>query len=213
MPNGIAPQVSEMKAAGVDFIATCMDINGMVSLAQELERQGMGDVVLSHPNSYNQEIVAENAAIWEGDFVNVSFRPFEADAAGTGLEDFLTWMENTGQEPSELAMVGWINADEAFTGLLAAGPEFDRESVVAATNQLTDYSADGILIPIDWTRQHIQPTEGDTSHDYAQECILTLRIHDGAFETLAPADTPWLCWPSDDTELTEPTPTNFTAGD
>jgi ABC-type branched-subunit amino acid transport system substrate-binding protein len=209
LANGLGPEVTTMKDLGVDFIATCMDLNGMLTLAQELERQGMDDVVLSHPNSYNQQTVAEAGPLWEGDFVGVSFRPFEAEREGSGLDDFLQWMENTGQDPSELAMVGWINADEAFTSLLAAGPEFDRESAVAAMNQITDYSADGLLVPIDWTRQHVAPTEGDPSHDYAQECILPLQIHNGAFETLAPPDTPWLCWPNDSTELTDPVPTNF----
>ncbi|MEQ1786500.1 MAG: ABC transporter substrate-binding protein, partial [Acidimicrobiales bacterium] len=91
--GGIGPQVSEMKAAGVDFIATCIDLNGMKTLAQELERQGMGDVVLYHPNTYNQAFVEEAGDLFEGDFVSVQFLPFEADTEGTALADFLTWME------------------------------------------------------------------------------------------------------------------------
>jgi hypothetical protein len=54
LPNGIGPQVSAMKAEGVDFISTCIDLNGMKTLAQELQRQGMDDVVLYHPNSYDR---------------------------------------------------------------------------------------------------------------------------------------------------------------
>ncbi|GIT45792.1 MAG: hypothetical protein Ct9H300mP12_03770 [Acidimicrobiales bacterium] len=53
LPNGIAPEVTQMKELGVDFISTCMDLNAMKTLAQELARQGMGDVVLYHPNTYN----------------------------------------------------------------------------------------------------------------------------------------------------------------
>ena len=48
-------------------------------------------------------------------------------------------------------MVGWINASLAFDGLLAAGPEFDRDKVTAATNALTDFTAGGLIEPVDWT--------------------------------------------------------------
>jgi hypothetical protein len=209
LPNGIGPEVTAMKNAGVEFISTCLDLNGMKTLAQELDRQGMQDVVLYHPNTYNQKFVAEAGDLFEGDIVTVQFRPFEAEAGDSGLNDYLEWMEETGSELSELAMVGWINADLAFQGLLAAGPEFDRASVVEATNQMTAYTADGLIVPIDWTRQHEAPTEGDPANDYEQECTVLVRVVDAKFETVAPPDRPWLCWDSSSQEWAEPTPTNF----
>ena len=141
--GGVGPQVTEMKNAGVDFIATCIDLNGMKTLAQELERQGMEDVILYHPNTYNQAFVAEAGDLFEGDFISVQFLPFEADTSGTALADFLEWMDEPGNEPSELAMVGWINATLAFDGLLAAGPDFDRAKVTAATNAMTAFDRRG----------------------------------------------------------------------
>lgn len=209
LPNGIAPEVSEMKDLGVDFITTCMDLNGMKTLAQELERQGMQDVVLYHPNTYNQRFVAEAGGVFDGDIVSVQFRPFEADPEGTGLEDFFQWMEETGSDLTELAMVGWINADLAFQGLLAAGPEFDRASVLAATNAMTAYDADGLINPVDWTRQHTPATEGDPSTDYALECAALVRVVDGEFETLGPPDKPWLCWSNETLDWSDPVPTSF----
>jgi hypothetical protein len=209
LTNGIAPEVTAMKKAGVDFIATCFDLNAMKTLAQELHRQGMDDVTLYHPNTYDQRFVKANADLFEGDYVIVQFLPFEADAKGTPLETFQKWMDETGGDPGEQAMVGWINADLAFQGLLAAGPEFDRESVVDATNQMTDYDAGGLINPIDWTRQHAAVVAGDPSTDYAQECAPLVQIHDGAFETVGPPDKPWLCWPNDNQDWSEPTPTSF----
>jgi hypothetical protein len=58
-------------------------------------------------------------------------------------------------------MLGWIAADLAYQGLVEAGPEFDRAKVIAATNTLTAYSADGLINPIDWSRQHVPPTQDD----------------------------------------------------
>src|SRR4029434_5742568 len=99
LPHGIGPEVTAMKDAGVDFISTCIDLNGMKTLAQELRRQGMDDVVLHHPNTYNQQFVKDAGDLFEGDIVAVQFRPFEATAEGTALVDFQEWMDRQGDAP------------------------------------------------------------------------------------------------------------------
>jgi hypothetical protein len=197
-----------MQEAGVDFIATCIDLNGMKTLAQELQRQGMQDVTLYHPNTYDKAFVAEAEGIFDGDLVTVQFLPFESDRTGTALDDFLTWMDDAGAEPTELAMVGWINASLAFEGLLAAGPEFDRAKVTAATNSLTDFTAGGLIEPIDWTVAHTPYTD-DTRPDDERECAALVRIEDGAFTTVGAPDEPWLCWEPGTTDWSEPEPTSF----
>lgn len=206
LPGGIAPEVTTMRERGVDFIATCLDLNAALTLAQELERQGMGDVVMYHPNTYDHAFVAANAALFEGDVVVTLVRPLESDAAG-GLADFHEWIEATGAEPSDLSLAGWINADLAFQGLLAAGPEFDRASVLAATNRLDAFTAGGITVPVDWTRGHQPQTEDERVGEL--ECSSLLRVVDGAFEMVAPPDEPFLCWDNQDRAWDEPTPTAF----
>src|SRR5262249_13582425 len=37
----LSVQVSRMKQAGVDFVMTCMDTNGVVTLAKEMKKQGL----------------------------------------------------------------------------------------------------------------------------------------------------------------------------
>jgi Periplasmic binding protein len=208
LSNGIGPEVSAMKEAGVDFVSTCIDLNGMKTLAQELQRQGMDDVVLYHPNTYNQRFVADAGDLFEGDIVSVQFRPFESEADGTALEDFLTWMDEQGNEPSELAMVGWINASLAFEGLLAAGPEFDRDGVAEATNALT-FDAGGIIEPIDWSEAHASYTQDTRDQDSTDECTVLVKVEGGEFTSVAPPETPWLCWSQTDLEWSEPEPTAF----
>ncbi len=207
--GGVGPVVTAMKDAGVDFVATCIDLNGMKTLAEELSRQGMDDIVLYHPNTYTQSFVAESADLFEGDFVSVQFLPFEADSEDTALTDFLEWMDELGREPSELAMVGWINATLAFEGLLAAGPEFDRDKVTAATNAITDFDAGGLINPIDWTAAHTPFTQDTRPTDGGPECTAMVRVEDGGFTTVAPPDKPWLCWDGSNTEWAEPEPTSF----
>ena len=210
LPNGIAPEVSAMKREGVDFVTACFDLNGMKTLAQELERQGMGDVPMIHSNTYDPTFVAEAGDLFEGDIMQVNYRPFEAEPGESGLSDFLEWMEETGNEITETAYVGWINADLAYQGLVEAGESFDRESVIAATNELTEYTADGLLNPIDWSRQHTAPTQDDpATNGYTQECWSYVKVVDGEFEMLGDPETPWFCWDGTNRDWAEPEPTNF----
>ncbi len=209
LANGIGPEVTAMKNAGVEFITTCMDRNGMKTLATELVRQGMSDVTLFHPNSYDQAFIAENAELFEGDFVDVQFRPLEAEAGGSSLTEFEEWMAETGAEPTELAMVGWINASMAFDGLLAAGPEFDRESVLAANNSFTEYTVGGLTVPVNWPDAHTPYTVDDPPPPDEPDCSAVVRVQDGELVTVADPATPWLCWEPLAEGYTEPTETNF----
>lgn len=210
LPNGVGPEVTAMKDAGVDFIYGCLDLNGMKTIAQELERQGMDDVHMFHPNTYDAAFVAEAGELFEGDIVGVTFRPFEADAGNSQLADFRKWMGETGSEITELAMIGWINADLAYQGLVAAGPEFDRAKVVAATNQMTDYTAGGLIAPIDWTRQHVAPTEEDPeTNGSPQNCAAYVEVKSGKFELVGDPAKPFNCWDMNTSEWSEPVSTNF----
>ena len=94
--GSVGTVVTAMKQAGVEVVATCMDLNGMKTLAEELHRQGMDDVVLLHPNTYNQQFVADAGDLFEGDYVSVQYRPYEAESEGTSLEDYLSgWRRRT----------------------------------------------------------------------------------------------------------------------
>lgn len=210
LPNGVGPEVTAMKEAGVDFVYGCLDLNGMKTVAQELERQGMGDVHMFHPNTYDEAFVAEGGELFEGDYVGVTFRPFEADAGDSQLADFQKWMGETGSEITELAMIGWINADLAYRGLVAAGPQFDRASVIAATNTITDYTAGGLIPPIDWTRQHQAPTNEDpATHGSKQVCANYVKVVDGGFELVGDAAKPFFCWDGSSTDWADPVSTDF----
>jgi ABC-type branched-subunit amino acid transport system substrate-binding protein len=210
LPNGIAPEVTAMRDAGVDFILACIDLNGMKSLAQELERQGMGDVPMYHPNTYDAAFVREAGDLFEGDLVQVAFRPFEAAPGNSQLADFQEWMGETGGQISEIAMIGWINADLAYQGLLAAGPEFSREAVIAATNEFTAYTAGGLTAPVDWSRQHTPPTEEDPgTNGPEQVCFSIVRVVGGEFELVGDPEAPFHCWDGASRDWAEPTLENF----
>jgi len=211
MPNGIGPEVTAMKEAGVDMVLASVDLNGMKTLAQELERQGMADVKMVHPNTYDQAFVKEAGDLFEGDYVFVTFRPFEADSAGSQLETFTKWMDETGSDITELSMYGWINANTAYESLKAAGEDFDRAKVIAAANeQLTEYTAGGLIPPIDFSRQHEAPTQDDpATHGSQQDCGAILQVEDGEFEVVGDPAKPWTCWSNENRDWSEPEQVNF----
>ena len=204
LPTGLAPQVSEMKDAGVDFIGTCMDLNGVKVLGEELEKQGMDDVIIQHPNSYDAAFVAANADLFEGDLVITTFTPFEAQVDSALQDKFFEWTDELGIERHELTMVGWLNADLAFNALLGAGPEFDRAKVVDAARSMTSYTAENLIAPIDWSRQLEDPATNEDARGEKQ-CIASVRVEDGEFvQATGEEGKPWVCWDNSDDAYTEP---------
>ena len=206
LAKGIGPEVTAMKDAGVDLVMTCMDLNGVKTVEQEMERQGMGAVPVLHNDSYDAAFIADGDGLFEGDIIQTSFRPFEADAGTSQLATFKEWMDETGQPLTEIALQGWINADLAYRGIEAAGPSFTRASVIEATNELTDFTAGGLIPPIDWSRQHEPWTDEDPiTHGYAIECRAFLRVKDSAFEMVGPPDKPFTCFDPESQDWTDPT--------
>ncbi len=207
LTSGIAPEVTQMIDAGVDFIATCLDLNGMKTLAQELQRQGARDqVTMYHPNTYDAGFVAEAGNFFDGDYVIPQFAAFEYDTGSELRALYDEWVPRHGGPVAEQTMVGWINADTMVTGLLHAGPDFDRQKLIDALNSIV-YDADGLINPLEFGRQHASPTEGDPTHDYELECISAVQMLDGGFVGFQEA--PFMCWDNATTAWSEPFPVNF----
>ncbi|MCY3967935.1 MAG: ABC transporter substrate-binding protein [bacterium] len=211
LPNGIGPQVTAMIEADVDFVVSCMDLNSMITLAQELQRQGVRDsITLHHANAYDHAFVEESGELFEGDYVAIQLAPQESDMQI--VRDFLHWTEENGGPTSEQTMSGWVNAHLFVEGLKVAGPEFDRESYIDAANtQLTSYTADGMINATDWSRQHSSPTPDDrTSNGHELECQAIVQVKDKAFEIVSGDPTkPFLCWDNSNTDWAQPEPTSF----
>jgi Periplasmic binding protein len=211
LPNGIGPEVTAMGKAGVDFIFACIDLNGMKTLAQELKRQGLRQKVkMLHANTYDADFVAAAAGLFDTDYVAVGFRPFEANPGASQLQDYFDWMKKTGKKQTEIAMDGWINADLAYQGLKAAGPNLSRKAVVEASNTFTAFTAGGLTEPVDWSRQHVAPTADDpATHGPKYECISLVQVKQGKFVMVGDPDKPFTCWPGDTYQWSEPTPMDF----
>jgi branched-chain amino acid transport system substrate-binding protein len=192
----LSVQVSRMKDEGVDMIATCMDSNGVVTLAREAKRQDL-DAAQYLVNAYDQGFLDEYGDLFEGSLVRTDFVQWDVEDEPPGLENFLEWMDRNDSEPTENAMVGWLNADLFVTGLREAGAHFTRQKLIDAINRMTDYTADGLLPGIDWTTAHEQP----------QRCVFFSEIHDGEFVPVSDdPDDPFVCAAEQDGEIVDLSP-------
>jgi branched-chain amino acid transport system substrate-binding protein len=198
--SDLSTDVSRMKDEGIDLVPACMDINGTLTLAKEMKKQGL-DAIQYLPNAYNHELIEQNASFFEGSYVSTFFTPFEVKPKPTGLKQFQRWMKRGGFEQNESSLAGWINADLFFRGLEGAGPDFNRQKVVDAINGMTDYTAGGLVAGIDWTTAHGQdPPEG---------CGVVSRVEHGKFvPTFGDPGKPFICLqanPLPDTLQSKPT--------
>jgi branched-chain amino acid transport system substrate-binding protein len=162
----LSVQVAQMRDQGVDFVMTCMDLQGIVTLAREMNRQSV-DAVQYIVNGYDHELIAEFGDLFQGSYVETNFVSFEVEDPPESLETYLEWMDRTGTEPTENSMNGWLNAALFVEGLRQAGPDFSREQVIDAINQMTDWDADGLLHNVDWTVRHTEPAR-DVCHTFSR---------------------------------------------
>jgi len=180
-------QVSKMKDAKVNMVIPSLDANGAFTLAREMKKQGLNATMIL-PNAYNQERIAKNADVANGNYVFTLYAPFETNPKPAGLKLYETWIKKSGGTKSENSYVGWLNADLFVRGLKAAGCDFTRQKVVDAINQMTNYNADGVIAPVDWTKAHQQ----------APGCYAWLKVENGKFKPgFGQPGKPFLCRPPD----------------
>jgi ABC-type branched-subunit amino acid transport system substrate-binding protein len=151
----LAPQVTKMKQDGVDLVTTCMDTNGVVTLAKEMKKQGL-DAIQYLPDAYDHNFIKSYGDLFEGSVVRTDFTQFElpTNQQPAGLKNYLTWIGKANVVPSEDSMNGWLNADLFVSGLKAAGSDFSQAKVIDAINQMTAYKANGLLQGVNWTVAH-----------------------------------------------------------
>jgi ABC-type branched-subunit amino acid transport system substrate-binding protein len=188
----LSSQVAQMKQANVQYIGTCIDTQEALILAKELKRQGL-NAAIQLPNAYDPAFASQNAQYLENDLVQVQFVPVEAQPQIPEMQTMLEWLQKKNYSPTEMRIEGWILANQFVTGLKLAGPEFSQQKVIDGLNTQTAYTANGLIRPIDWTRQHNDP-KGHPEYDYKDNCFIGVKIQGGKFVmATGQGDKPWTC--------------------
>lgn len=213
LPNGVAPEVTAMKEADVEIVFTCMDVNGVKAIAEELKKQDMGDTVVVQNSSFDSSFISDNADAYENAVIIATQRPDGPGAEGTDLELYKEWMDETGGTVGpELSLFGWYLAHLATAGIEAAGEDLTRASVIDATNGLQGFTSNGLSAERDIANQHLVPDPDDVATLQSQPyCWVVYQVNGGEGTLFGQAtdETPWVCWPAPGQPWAEPEPTDF----
>jgi branched-chain amino acid transport system substrate-binding protein len=153
------PDVLQMKNANADMWFSCLDVNGNVGFARAIIQNGLS-IKQVWFNGYDRATVQQYGSIMNGVYFGLQHVPFEAALAYPGvypgLDTYIREMQK--YQPSftydEVALDGWIAADQFVTGLKAVGRNLTQAKVVAALNKETAYNGAGLSTPVDWTKSH-----------------------------------------------------------
>jgi ABC-type branched-subunit amino acid transport system substrate-binding protein len=210
LPNGVGPEVTAMKKAGVELVYTCMVASSLLTFAQEMKRQGLDAPLITY-SGFEPDFVEQNADVLEGAIEGLRVRPSIATPS-KGQALFNEWTKKTDADVKFSTYHGWASADEMFQGLTKAGAPFTRQKLIDATNSLTQWTADGVVAPIDVGRQHNGQTPDDpVTHGDRPDCFSYVQVKKGKLTLMPPAtkDKPYVCWPGGTFKYSEPTARSF----
>ncbi|HEY6318998.1 MAG TPA: ABC transporter substrate-binding protein [Acidimicrobiia bacterium] len=194
----LGSDVDAMKSKGVQFVATCMDISGVISAAQALRRAGLNDVKFYAPQGYDPQTLAKYGNELNNVYFLIDFWPFELAKESKTLQLFIKEMNAIHKPINEQALAGWIDADMLYKGIKKAGPNFTQKSVVDAINTFNGYTADGLRPPINWgVDGHGPPNNmGNTVPSGTEGCAAYVVATNGKFvPQFGRPGQPFLCAP------------------
>ncbi|MGH9120930.1 MAG: ABC transporter substrate-binding protein, partial [Acidimicrobiales bacterium] len=142
---------------------TCLDVNGNVAFARAISQNGLNMKQVWF-NGYDRGTLKQYGSIMQGVYLGVQHVPFEAalayPGAYPGLDTYIQQMEKYQPKYTydEVALDGWMAADQFVTGLKAVGRNLTQKKLVSAVNHETAYNGGGLTTPVNWETAHSTPT-------------------------------------------------------
>jgi branched-chain amino acid transport system substrate-binding protein len=148
----VATDVQRMKQAGADFVISCMDVQGNITMARAIQQYGL-KITQLWLSGDDQQTLDQNTSLMQNIYFDTFHVPFLAPTSEyPGLKLYLTQM--TKYEPTyvndEVAIQGWESADLFAQGVKMAGKNLTQANVIKQTNTLTTYTAGGLTTPTNW---------------------------------------------------------------
>ena len=174
----LSVQVSKMKKAGVDLVTTCMDTNGVVTLAKEMKKQQL-KAVQYLPNAYDHELPRRVRRP-----VRRLLRAHRLRAVRVpkdkpkGLKTYLAAMDKAGRRRRRRTrLVGWINAD-----LFVDRPPRSRADVQSPEGHRRDQQDDGLHAPTGSSTASTGPRSTRRLKKPGEACQFLSKIQDSKFD-------------------------------
>jgi branched-chain amino acid transport system substrate-binding protein len=151
--------VQKMKAAGVDLVFSCMEGTDNLAFSKAMLQFGMNTHFV-WLDGYSQSVIKANPTVMNGVVFEEGHVPFEAATQFPGafpaLQQYITTMQHYYPQYvyDDTAIQGWINAEQFVTGLKAIGRNVTQNRLVDAINKETDFTAGGLVAPVNWLTSH-----------------------------------------------------------
>jgi branched-chain amino acid transport system substrate-binding protein len=158
--GNVAPDVQRLASAGSDFIMSCMDVTGNISMARAVKQYGLKVNQLWF-SGYDQSVIDQYSNLMQGVYFLLQNVPLTAPTADyPGMAAYLRAMRK--YEPQylgdALAEQGWESAALFVAGVRAAGSDLTQQRVIQLTNQMTDFTAGGLTTVVNWRNAHTTAT-------------------------------------------------------
>jgi ABC-type branched-subunit amino acid transport system substrate-binding protein len=139
---------NQMKSNGDDALITVLEVNGIGKLAQAIKQVGWNvKVPFYGAQAYGPQLPQIAGANADGALLALTHEIVEGGSAA--MQTFAQFYQasSSGQPLDFFAVMGWSAAKLCVDAIAAAGPAPTRDSVIAALNGITDWTADNILAP------------------------------------------------------------------
>jgi hypothetical protein len=142
--------VNQMKADGSNFGYSANAATGTDLFRSEAQLQGLTGVTWSCGGCYNSTPSLENSSVWEGEYTDLQFLPFNETGANPTLKAFVNGVKKQGGTPDQFSIYGFgavlafrdaVNATVKANGVNG----ITRANVITGIKTLTDFDAEGIL--------------------------------------------------------------------
>ena len=122
-----------------------------------MQKQGL-NAVQSLPNGYDPDFVSKNAGAARRRARRRAVPSFEHQPQIPEMQTMMKWAQNIKVKPvGARNLSGGSTPTSSTPGLKMAGPNFTQQKVIDSLNTLTAYDDNGLIQPIDWTKQHEDP--------------------------------------------------------
>jgi ABC-type branched-subunit amino acid transport system substrate-binding protein len=148
----VATDVQRMRQAGSNFVVSCMDVQGNVTMARDIKQYGL-KITQLWLNGNDVPTLETNKSLMQGVYFATYHVPFTAPTRlYPGLTLYFQQMKK--YEPAyaynELAIQGWESAALFVQGVKAAGNDLTWANVIKKTNAITSFTAGGLTAPVNW---------------------------------------------------------------
>jgi branched-chain amino acid transport system substrate-binding protein len=148
----VATDVQRMKQAGSNMVASCMDVQGNISMARAIQQYGLHMTQLWFSGN-DQSTLDQNKSLMQNVYFSIAHVPFTSSQSQyPGLKLYITQMKK--YEPAyvydEIAIQGWESAALFVQGVKMAGNNLTQANVIKQDNSITAYTSGGLEAPVNW---------------------------------------------------------------